>query len=149
MISHTPTQTNNKSKSFSSDIQIKSKHPSGGRIIGLLCACDSFITGIWNADQAGGGGILFTLQPLPTILSYKSFFSFSRPVHFHRVSAGLLILAPFTLGWARWAPDSWLYPCTLSCGIDLALLLLGMYCLQISRAVIGRGLWGLSGAGLT
>lgn len=94
-----------------------------------------------------GGGLLFTLQPLPTILSSKSFFSFSRPVHFHCVSAGLLILAPFTLGWARWAPDFWHYPCTLSCGIDLALLLLGMYCLMISRAVIGRGLWGLYGAG--
>lgn len=97
----------------------------------------------WGVGTVSGGGeLLFTLQPLPTILSSKSFFSFSQPVHFHRVSAGLLILAPFTLGWARWAPDSWHYPCTLSCGIDLALLLLGMYCLMISRAVIGGGLWG-------
>lgn len=138
---------------FLLDIQIKSKHPSGWgrRIIGVWCAFDSFITGIWNADQAGGGGgkLLFTLQPLPTILSHKSFFSFSRPVRSPRVSAGLLILAPFTLGRARWAPDFWHYPCTLSCGIDLALLLLGTYCLMVSRAVIGWGLWGPDGAGLT
>lgn len=131
--------------------KLKASIPRGGHIIGVLCAFDSFITGIWNADQAGGGRgeLLFPHQPLPTILSYKSFFSFSRPVHFHHVSAGLLILAPFTLGWARWAPDFWHYPCTLSCGIDLALLLLGIHCLMMSRAVIGRGLWGLYGAGLT
>lgn len=43
---HSPTQTNNKSQSFSSDIQIKTKRPSGGRNIGVLCAYDSFITGL-------------------------------------------------------------------------------------------------------
>lgn len=65
------THTNNKSQSFSSDIQIKSKHPSGeGRIIGVLCAFDSFITGIWNADQAGVGGGGIIVYP-PTITNYS------------------------------------------------------------------------------
>lgn len=140
MISLTHTQTNNKSQSFSPDIQIKTERPSGG---GVLLECCVLMTassqGPWNADQARGA-LLFTLQPLASILWYKSFFPSSWPGRFHRVSAGLLILAPFMLGWTGWAPDFWHYPCTLSCGIDLALLLLGMHCLMISRAVIGGGL---------
>lgn len=51
------------------------------------------------------------------------------------------MLAPFTLGWTRWAPDFWHYPSTLSCGIDLALLLLGIY--WLSRTIIGRYLYVL------
>lgn len=144
-LTYTRTQTNNKSQS-SSDIQIKTKRPPEDHIIGVVRAYDSFISGAWNADQAKGT-LLLTLQPLPTILSYKSFFAFSQPVFlflfFHSVSGGLLILAPFTLGWTRWAPDFWHYPSTLSCGIDLALLLLGIYCLTMSRIIIGRCLYVL------
>lgn len=142
------TQTNNKSQSFSPDTQIKTKRPPEDHIIWVVRARDSFITGVWNADQARGT-LLHTprpsLKPLPTILSYKSFLafslSFSPPPPLHSVSGGLLILAPFTLGWTRWAPDFWHYPSTLSCGIDLASLLLGIHCLPVSAALIGRCLY--------
>lgn len=77
----THTQTNNKSQSFSSDIQIKSKRPPEDCITAVVPAYDSFITVVWNADQARGT-LLFTPKPLPTILSNKSFLALSRPVFF-------------------------------------------------------------------
>lgn len=77
MSAHTcPPQTKNKNQSFSSDIQIKSKCSSGNHIIRVLCAYDSFIKGVWNADRATGSLFLIPPNHYETILSYKSFFSF-------------------------------------------------------------------------
>lgn len=78
-LTHTHTQTNNKSQSFSSDIQIKTKRPPEDRIIRVVHAHDSFIIGAWNADQAEGT-LLLIPAPLLTILCYKSFFAFFQPV---------------------------------------------------------------------
>lgn len=61
-------------------------------------------------------------------LSYKSSFSFSQSVFFPSVSGGLLILAPFTLGWTRWARllalsmhlVMWNWSCFVACGFLLS-----------------------------
>ena len=74
---HTLKQTI-KVNHFSSDIQIKTKRSPEDCITGVVRAYDSFITVVWNADQARGT-LLFTPEPLPTLLSYKSFFAFPRP----------------------------------------------------------------------
>ena len=80
---HTHTHTHTlkqtiKVNHFSSDIQIKTKRSPEDCITGVVRAYDSFITVVWNADQARGT-LLFTPEPLPTLLSYKSFFAFPRP----------------------------------------------------------------------
>lgn len=96
--SHTHKQTI-KVNHFLLTSKLKLSVPRGGvRFIGVLCAYDSFITEAMKTEQARGA-LLFTLQPLATIPWYKSFLPSSWPGRFPRVSAGLLILAPFMLGW--------------------------------------------------
>lgn len=103
-LTHTHKQTI-KVNHFLLTSKLKLSVPRGGVLLECCVLMTASSQGPWNADQARGA-LLFALQPLATILWYKSFFPSSWPGRFHRVSAGLLILAPFMLGWPGWAQTS-------------------------------------------